>query len=231
MTIFQKSGLYKVIPNLKNEIESYEKIILSSTNQLLWFDYIQRFEMQFYTGIKRDYYTLIWGIKKKYEPTQKIVQVSNGDKQIFCDPKLLDFQKVNFYANKKIDNPIIIAKCLPTMNDIVIDGNHRFHASIKRGYKYINAIILSPSTHINYMLTDRMKTIYKIHHNLFVLRNLCTYPYFNFGYKSNQSLEIKTFYDFDNPIIFTNLDNIKLIFKKYFAKNGISQHGFVASGG
>ena len=211
-------GLYEVLPEIEEETEGYAGIIkkASAENGPVPVGTSELFQIPITTGIGQDYYNLVWNVLEPEFYDIKPELVSIDEKNIFSDPKRLEPPKLAKYLNAKLINPTIILACHSAINTwIVIDGNHRLHASRINGMKSINAVCLTPAQHVDYMLSEQMKALYKVHHNLFLLMNLCLSPLLSRGYSSDHSLSPKSYYPLMNPIKFKYFSSLKLWAKQF----------------
>ena len=119
---------------------------------------------------------------------------------IFCSKENINTQILSHYIKNIQTEPIIIARHLPINKLLIIDGNHRYEAALNRKDQFINCIILEPTEHLPYLISDRMKTFYKVHHNLFVLINLCYNPALRNSIAFNESLGANTYYRLLNSL-------------------------------
>lgn len=216
--LMNKTGVDYIYPELSNEPLLFESVLsgsslLPSTFSATWF------EMPF-NLMHSDHYNLIWNIsaiesflfREKF-PTQR---VKVGSCKIHSDPKRLDPYKVNYMMGEEpIDEPIILAYHTPLQAYILIEGNHRYHTALNRKQDDIEAYLLPPNIHTNFMINEMSKNLYVVHHNICLLNNLCVYPIRN-KFQISLQLGKHDYYPFtdDLEINFTTSKNIKILFNK-----------------
>lgn len=204
---------YIVFPELLSEIKKYENVLEKSSLNIEkpFKDY---FEIPINTGFDKDNYTLIWNIDEvlrfvaNMNFNETIIPI--GHESVWSCPSLLCKEKmVKMSLLAKIDKPIILAYHYPIRKYLVIDGNHRYHVAKNRNETSINAVILKPSDHIRFLINETCRNLYKIHHNLSLLKNLNHFPVWN-TYKLSDNLEQFSFYPLtDAQYKFNLFRNIK----------------------
>lgn len=203
-------GLYKIFTDLREEVESYSDLITKSSKSELPFEG-QEFGLPITTGIENDFYDLVWQILEPNDYNIEPVTFSSLQSLTVTNFNELESEKLSRCLKDRAPQPIILAEHWPTSSLITIDGNHRLSAAMLQGKKEISAIILKPGQHIDYILSDKMRTLYKVHHNLTLLRNLCAKTLDNFNYSSDISLSSKSYYPLTRPIKFTKLKTLHIL--------------------
>lgn len=176
--IFSENKIYAVYSDLKGEIDNYLRLLQDSCEYEG--QYITSFEIPITTGFGNEEYVLKWNIteiekaiKAKKIESQKI-DVANPF--IWSCPSRLNKLKLfQMSVIPPIKEPIILAFHSGIQKLIVIDGNHRFHIAKSRNEETIEAFILHPKMHLNFM-SDKNKNQFIVHHNLFVLNNYAQSP-------------------------------------------------------
>lgn len=215
ISVFEKKNLFKLFPNLKEELHlQYNEIVDNLDKQDINIDMLQGFSQTINTGIKDDYYTVSWSISKIDYIISKNSLSSNylHLKNIFSDDMNLNSQKSVHYLNVNIENfkPIYVTYYLPIESFIVVDGNHRVKELKKRNIFKTKGYVLSPCCNIETM-NDFSFSLYKFHHNLVSLHRLCKVPYL-WSFKANKSLQKNTFYGDNEEFKYLLYKKIVLLF-------------------
>ncbi|GAB3637825.1 hypothetical protein GCM10027422_34150 [Hymenobacter arcticus] len=206
--IFAKHGFYKIFPGVEDELERYSETINKSLKIKGPIDGCQMFGIPIYMMVEGDLYHLHWKIIKPELYNIKPVMISIENDNIHSDPEHVNQEKVAYYSRMDVIPPIIIARHFAIKKSIVIDGNHRLHALKTKGIKQAKAIILDPNQHINYLLSDQMKALYKMHHNLSFLLRIFAEPLSNLRCYSDHSLSLKSYYPLVKSINFRKRNNL-----------------------
>jgi len=213
-----KKSIFSVYPELLNEIEGYKKL-LNKSNIVPNKSYIEYFIIPIKTYIGDDGYSLIWNIDKILKDQKSLMKYKKAigidNKSIYSPSLHLNEKKIEqFIRIPKFKKPITLAFHNPIHKWIVIDGNHRFHAAKKRMDSNIDAILLQPKKHCEYLTNDLCINLYRVHHNLFFLINLANAPLLG-KYTYSYKLEEKTFYPLiTNSCNFSFFKRLQLKFKQ-----------------
>ena len=211
--IFIEKKLFKVYPELENETRDYLKLLQNSSK--IKESYVTSFEIPIYTGFFNEEYLLKWNIQEILEneniPSQKI-QIDNPSIWS-CPSRLNQFKLFQMNLVPDIEKPIVLAHHSAIQKLIVIDGNHRFHIAKKRNRKTIDAIVLHPNTHLNYM-NEENRNQFKIHHNLFVLNNYSEFPLMRKCTVSKDFKNRSLYPILDKNYVFSTFRNLKYIVMK-----------------
>lgn len=208
--------LFSAYPELASEIENY-KILINNTPEGNWDLGRHNFELPINTGVQMDYYTLVWNIDKISDQNwdTKIQSIPTEANRIFSCPSRLNQDKLRYFLTlPKINKPIVLAFHLPNRQWLVIDGNHRYHTAKLRNEKTIEAILLAPHEHIQYMSGDLFRNLYRVHHNMQIFQDLC---FFNLkkNYTVNKELGFYDFYPITNKdFVFSGNRRLKLKFRQ-----------------
>lgn len=182
--ILVDSGVTKFYPKIRGFIPTYRKVIKSVSNIPNRTPY-RNFGIPITTGHDEDSYMLNWAIPDLLSQIKQMnlkpKKVSLNDPLIWSDPKLLNTDWLSHViSRKKEEEPILLAYCFAIGKLIVIDGNHRYHAAKAKSMSEISAHILGANLHTKFLLTDKQKVYFQIHHNLksleFFARNPKSYP-------------------------------------------------------
>jgi hypothetical protein len=201
---FNSSGFYKVFPKVKEELMGYEEVINKASSTAASIRGYQVFEIPINLE-GNDLYYLQWDVLKPELYNIKPVLFPIDSPSTYSDCEHIYQNKVLEYSKLLVLPPIVIARCPAMGQDIVIDGNHRLHALKAKGIRQIEAIVLEPSVHISYMLSDRAKALYKVHHNLVFLLRLFSQPLNSLNYSCDESLSLKCYYPLRQSIIFRKI--------------------------
>lgn len=160
--------------NLGNVLAAYKKKLKRSRNNLSFIlnsgeTYVEKVEID-----SNNYYYIAWNIASVKKTIQKhdfpcsrldLTKVFKAVEKNCINESRLSYSLHN-------DKPIIIASYPQLTNRqrfVVIDGNHRITARFRDGQKEINGILLSPTYHMPGMVGDFHRTIFKIHHNMYMI--------------------------------------------------------------
>lgn len=131
--------------------------------------YVERIEIDC-----NNYYHAAWNIGAAKNITQKyklpvkylaLGKIIKSVDQSCINKNRLDFSLTN-------NNPILIADYPPAANRpdyIIIDGNHRVTSKFRAGQKEIKGILMSPENHMQAMLGEFHRVLYKIHFNMYLI--------------------------------------------------------------
>lgn len=175
-----QSGIAHIFPSFIEEINSYEDYF--SSHPLV--DKMKQQSNQMFQAVindnstRRPLYSLEWDIsalQNDYLKSHKLIiePIPIQDKRIYCDQLNLNLRRVTEYMGQlRVGNlePILLVWIEFASTFFIIDGNHRFFASKLCGRKTIDAIILPPGIHLNYMASDESRMRYKVFHNLYIMR-------------------------------------------------------------
>jgi hypothetical protein len=206
--LFEKYGFYKIFPGVKGELENYLEIINKSLKIKSPINECKVFGIPIHMIVEGDLYHLHWKILKPELYNVKPIMISMESDSIHSDPTYVNQEKVAYYRRMDVIPPIIIARHFAIEKSIVIDGNHRLHALKVKGIKQAKAIILEPNQHINYLLSDQMKILYMMHHNISFLFRIFTEPLNNLRCYSDHSLSLKSYYPLAKSINFRKRNNL-----------------------
>ncbi|MDY3352014.1 hypothetical protein PG357_08470 [Riemerella anatipestifer] len=218
-SIYKRKGLFDCFEGLEDDlVQQYIDLKKDKLNSNI--DFYQEFFLNVRTGIQQENYDISWSITKasKLIAERRILPRKVMIKSLYADFTNLEEAKLRHYQNCNLSliEPIIVSFYLPIQKLIVIDGNHRLHEAFSKGYREIDAVILSPFAN-SLIMNERSYKLYIFHHNLINLVKLCCDP-FAWKFEANNSLDWNTYYgnyEFKN-IFFKKL--LLLIKYPYFPK-------------
>lgn len=135
----------------------------------------------------REYYSRDFCFDNKFKYWYKIHWDISKAKQIIDENKIrikeieitnelisqIDIESLDRNVLKNpSDEPVIVAIYDPINMEVILDGNHRVYSAYLRGVRTIKAYILEPKYHLKLMISDVFIDIYKIHHNIIVIKNI-----------------------------------------------------------
>lgn len=212
---FAQVGLYDVFPDLRQEVVGYaDRVARASPEKRLLAAHggapVQRFEIPIRTGIGGEEYDVSWHVVAAARYHGKPQRYPIDHERIHSNPEKLNAQVLRRYVNDTaVHPPIVLAHYVPINKWLVVDGNHRYHALRAKGAREVDAILLAPEQHLLYMVSERMKTLYQVHHNLQALLQLADTPLAPFF--SDQPLLAKTWYFSPNPVRHSVFSVLKLL--------------------
>lgn len=158
-------------PDLSQKLKGYK----SKLKRLPPVSGIFNFGETFTQKIKIDdnnFYAVAWSIPaakdliKKYQPPLDKFSLKKMIK--FIDRECINESRLGFALNNNA--PIIIASypSMVTENKfLVIDGNHRVTSKYEDGQREIFGYILQPHQHLQAMVSENHRRLYKIHYNYY----------------------------------------------------------------
>jgi len=170
---FNQTGLFKMYPELTTEMADYM--------ELLNHDFSERkavfsFEIPISTGVVNEEYTLRWDIGEIWKFNRQnrlpVESIPIDSPQVWSCPTKLNRDKLNqMLIQPKIEEPIIVAWHGGINYFLVIDGNHRYNAAKIRNDKFIDAIVLEPKVHLEFLCSPLQQIQFIMHHNIVMMLN------------------------------------------------------------
>ncbi|GAA3650278.1 hypothetical protein [Asaccharospora irregularis] len=163
--------VYEQMPEL---IDKYRKCLLKDIDNIDKEDYqlLKDPKGQCYTrtiNLQQCSYEISWSVSK----AKDIIKKYNIKEREFKVDKLISLVDRSNIVESHLDTvvnseePIIIAFCPIFQPDLVIiDGNHRVSAKFNSGKDKINAYFLKPNEHMQAMMYNYDRNLYKVHNNI-----------------------------------------------------------------
>lgn len=123
--------------------------------------------------IEDSFYNVVWDIAKaKQIISQNSIPITEIPLDFVINSASENELNLNYIRVLKNTDPIIVVKYDPLNQLMVIDGSHRImNQFMKNPSGLIKGYILKPQYHLNAMLNDMFRLLYKIHHNVTVICN------------------------------------------------------------
>jgi hypothetical protein len=171
-SIYRKYPLvYEQMPEL---LDKYRKCLLKDIDSMNeeYCQFPKDPKDQYYTrtiNLHQCTYEISWSVSK----AKDIIKKYNIKEREFKVDKLISLVDKSNIVESHLDNvvnseePIIIAFCPIFQPDLVIiDGNHRVTAKFNSGNDKINAYFLKPNEHMQAMMFNYDRNLYKVHNNI-----------------------------------------------------------------
>jgi hypothetical protein len=116
-------------------------------------------------------YEMVWSVPL----AQKVIEQGTAMHMDFFVPAIANYVDASnlkpYHLQTALSNPrpIIVADypCIRAL--VVIDGNHRVFSRYTAGIRYVEGYRLSPELHMQAMVSDYHRTLYKVNTNLSVI--------------------------------------------------------------